>query len=373
MRFALVLVLAALLQAGAVGADEVRRERAIRALQHELGLPETGLMDGATRAALFEPMTEAGAPRPALSAPEASVSFDLGGDAGAAAPVDLPPATGTGRTVAQPTMAPDLAAELSDASAIYAQYEMGGLSVRPETWVPFSVIGEDERVAVNDTTGFPERAIVQILFRNAFGGTSLCSGMMVSADTVLTAAHCIHGGTVFGRAYSAYRVLPGRNRAATPFGECGVRRAHVLQGWTAATSAEEARDYDLGALKLDCRVGEATGWAGVRVLDEAELGAVTVVQGYAADKAPPGRQWVSTDSLRILRDLKGFYLNDTYGGTSGSPVFLGADRAVLVGVHTNGLHGEEPWASHNAFTRITPERMRRIAEWIADQGAEAGR
>ncbi|HDR28459.1 hypothetical protein [Rhodovulum sp.] len=118
---------------------------------------------------------------------------------------------------------------------------------------------------------------------------------------------------------------------------------------------------------------EATGWAGGRVLEDAELGAVTVVQGYAADKALPGRQWVSTDSLRILRDLEGFALNDSHGGTSGSPVFLGADRAVLVGVHTNGLHGEELRASHNAFTRITPERMRRIAEWIAGKGAEAGR
>ncbi|HDR28458.1 trypsin-like serine peptidase [Rhodovulum sp.] len=238
MRFALAVVLAALLQAGSVGADEARRERATRALQHELGLPETGLMDGATRAALFAPMTEAGTPRPALSAPEASVSLDLGGDAGCGR---------AGGSAARNRHRPDRrpahhgarpAAELSDASAIYAQYEMGRLSLRPETWVPFSVIGEDERVAVNDTTSFPERAIVQILFQNAFDGTSLCSGMMVSADTVLTAAHCIHGGTVFGRAYSAYRVLPGRNRAATPFGECGVRRAHVLQDWTAATSAE---------------------------------------------------------------------------------------------------------------------------------------
>ncbi|GAA0289259.1 trypsin-like serine protease [Rhodovulum strictum] len=337
MRFALVLVLTlvALLPAGGVMAEGDARERAIRALQRELGLPETGRLDAATQAALSDPQ-----PPAALAEPEGSVSFDL--DGAEAGPVELLPAPGSGQTIAEPTMAPDLAAVLSEASGIYAPYEMGGRSVRPETWVPFSVIGEDERVAVNDTTTFPERAIVQILFQNAFGSTSLCSGTMIAADTVLTAAHCIHSGTVFGRPYSAYRVLPGRNRAATPFGECGVRRAHVLQGWTAATSDEEARLFDLGALKLDCNVGEATGWAGVRVLEETELGAVTVVQGYAADKAPPGRQWVSTDSLRILWDLKGFYLNDTYGGTSGSPVFLDGDRAVLVGVHTNGLHGEDP-------------------------------
>lgn len=357
---------------GATEADRATRDAALRAYQRELGLPETGVLDAATQDALLDPrewrhIGDETPPQPVLADPEASVSFDFGPGTGTeAAAIVLMPSEGTGRRVADSAMPPGVADALAGASAMYAEYEMGGRAVAPEDWVPYSVIGSDDRVAVNDTTTFPDRAIVQILFDNGFGGTSLCSGTMVSEDTVLTAAHCIHSGTVSGRPYARYRVLPGRNRAVTPFGECGVRRAHVLNGWTASASAEDARYYDLGALKLDCRVGEATGWVGVRLLDVSEVGTPTIVQGYAADKAPPGRQWVSTDALRILWDLKGFYLNDTYGGTSGSPVFLGGDRSILVGVHTNGLHGEEPWASHNAFTRITPERMQRIAEWIAD-------
>ncbi|TCO70787.1 trypsin-like serine protease [Rhodovulum euryhalinum] len=357
---------------GATEADQATRADALRAYQRELGLSETGVLDEATRDALLDPREwrhedEGAEPLAAISDPEATVGFDMGGGTGTeSGAVLLMPSEGTGAMVAEAAMPRDIVDALSDASAMYSEYEMGGRSVTPESWVPFSVIGEDDRVAVNDTTTFPDRAIVQILFDNGFGGTSLCSGTMVSADTVLTAAHCIHSGTLSGRAYSAYRVLPGRNRAVTPFGECGVRRAFVLQGWTGSLNAEEARYYDLGALKLDCRVGEATGWAGVRIMDVSEVGEATIVQGYAADMAPPGRQWVSTDSLRILWDLKGFYLNDTYGGTSGSPVFLGDDRTTIVGVHTNGLHGEEPWASHNAFTRITPERMQRISQWIAE-------
>ncbi|TCP41874.1 trypsin-like serine protease [Rhodovulum marinum] len=357
----------------ATEAGQATRTEALKAYQRELGLPETGVLDEATQDALLDPrewrhLDDEEEPQPLLSDPEASVSFDLNGsgtgtESGA---VLLMPSEGTGDTVDEAAMSREIMDALSGASAMYSEYEMGGRSVTPESWVPFSVIGEDDRVAVNDTTTFPERAIVQILFDNGFGSTSLCSGTMVSADTVLTAAHCIHSGTLSGRTYSGYRVLPGRNRAVTPFGECGVRRAYVLNGWTASVSAEDARYYDLGALKLDCQVGEATGWVGVRMLDISEVGEPTVVQGYAADKAPPGRQWVSSDALRILWDLKGFYQNDTYGGTSGSPVFLGGDRATVVGVHTNGLHGEEPWASNNAFTRITPERMQRIAQWIAE-------
>jgi putative chitinase len=127
----------------------------------------------------------------------------------------------------------------------------------------------------------------------------------------------------------------------------------------------ENRNYDLGALKLDCEIGNLTGWVGVRALADSEIGLKTSVHGYAADLAPPGRQWISEDEIRALWEFKGFYQNDTYGGTSGSPVFATGTNNMMIGVHTNGLHGkEEPWASHNAFTRITPARLEVIREWI---------
>ena len=54
-----------------------------------------------------------------------------------------------------------------------------------------------------------------------------------------------------------------------------------------------------------------------------------------------------------------------FGGTSGSPVFSGNDN-YIIGGHTNGLHDGEPWRSNNAFTRITPERLREIVSWVND-------
>ena len=348
------------------------RVEALKQYQSELGLPQTGELDEATQEALLDPREwrhieeSKVAATPVEADPEASVVFDLvSATTTESAPVMLMASTGTGTLARETNLSQEALSGLSEANAIYSEYEMGGRSVTSETFVPFSVIGEDDRVAVINTTTYPERAVVQILLNSGLG-ESLCSGTMVSPDTVLTAAHCIHSGTISGRSYSEFLVIPGRNPGSSPFGECRARRAYVLAGWTGSLTSEDARYYDLGALKLDCQVGEVTGWMGVTLLDAAQVGEPTVVRGYAGDKSPPGRQWESEDTLRILWDLKGFYQNDTYGGTSGSPVYLASDNTMVVGVHTNGLHGDEPWASHNAFTRITPERLARIAEWIGD-------
>ena len=41
-------------------------------------------------------------------------------------------------------------------------------------------------------------------------------------------------------------------------------------------------------------------------------------------------------------------------------------QALALWTGPNGLHGEEPWASFNAFTRITPARLARIRDWIGE-------
>ncbi len=364
------------------------REDALREFQRLNELPETGILDEATEEALLDPSqwrysdleAEAVMPSaPQAADPEQTVVIQLEADAtddGATAmesgtmgaetgPAALPSEAGSGATVADADLPPTIARSLGDARAVYSEYEMGDAAVSPDDFVPFTVIGDDTRAAVTPTTGFPARAVVQILLESANGRQHLCSGAMVSRDTVLTAAHCIHSGTVAGAAFRNFQVLPGRNAGAAPFGSCRAREAMVLSGWLTAVSSIEARYYDLGALKLDCAVGEQTGWLGVRSLTDDEVGLPTTVQGYAADRAPPGRQWRSDDQLRVMTELKGFYDNDTFGGTSGSPVLSSDDPSTIIGVHTNGVHGtEEPWSSHNAFTRITPQRLDRITSWI---------
>ncbi len=377
------------------GSDEERTD-AIREFQNTWGINESGILDEETQDMLLDPRlwrhraleeetgqdatgaydTGAGSDSPTdvfdidLDG-VVELSLNLGGDDGdsineSAVVLSAEATPGTGRLAPHSNFTQTELRALSQAKAMYAPYEANE-SIGSSDFQPFSVIGKDDRIAVRDTREFPARAVVQILFKNSRDKENLCSGTLISADTVLTAAHCIHSGSKSGKAFKDFQFFPGRNKG-TVFSRCTARSAMVLSGWITAETTMEARDYDLGAFKIDCNDdAEARGFVGVRALEDNEVGVKTTVQGYARDKTPPGQQWVSTDELRVLEDLKGFYHNDTFGGTSGGAVFETGKEGVLIGVHTNGLwkRGPEPWSNHNAFTRITPDILEKIQGWVA--------
>lgn len=228
-----------------------------------------------------------------------------------------------------------------------------------------SIYGTDNRIRITPTTSFPARAVVQIT-RN---GAAHCSGWLYGADIVATAGHCVHTGGSGGTWYSGLAVWPGRDGSSTPYGSCGARRLHSVAGWT--TDGNEA--YDYGAIKLNCTIGNTTGWFGYWWQSASLAGYSTLINGYPGDK-PFGQQWRGDSVARtvtVSQSLQVFYTNDTVGGMSGSAVyqFRASGSSFCTGhcsmaIHAYGFpHGGYPHNTYNHGTRITEARFNNLQSW----------
>lgn len=227
---------------------------------------------------------------------------------------------------------------------------LAGLPVPGNESAAEVVLGVDTRERTYTTT-YPARAKVLITFS---GGR--CSGTMIGADTVATAGHCVHAGGG-GSWHTNVTVYPGRDGAASPYGWCTARRLYSVTGWTVSGSEE----YDYGAIKLNCTVGNTVGWYGITSASPAGL--PSIIQGYPGDK--PLEQWFSADKVRVITTRQVFYLNDTVGGMSGSPVWYdrNASGPYIIGIHAYRTHGAGSHATYNHGTRITSTVLTNLVNW----------
>lgn len=228
-------------------------------------------------------------------------------------------------------------------------------TVEPPLAAPETIIGPDNRVRVAPTTAFPARATVVVTFSEG-----RCTGWLIGPDTVATAGHCVHSGGPGGHWRRAVVVYPGRNGAASPYGSCTVRRLHAVAGWTDGSDDR----YDYGAIKLNCGIGETTGWYGLFWQPGSLTGLPTLINGYPGDK--PLTQWRSTDQVRVSEARRVFYRNDTVGGMSGSPVWTRRGPgcpACAMAVHAYGTYGARPFARNNHGARITKHVFDNLIAW----------
>lgn len=219
------------------------------------------------------------------------------------------------------------------------------------------VIGRDTRQLVRDTRPAPFRYICNL----EVGGQAICSGTLIGPRTVLTAAHCVNGQTP-----AAMRVIPGRNGSSEPL------PATLATGFLAAPgnrgSIDDVTPRDIALIYLRDPLGTSVGhWTaayrktridstGTSMSASIILPARTLkvnISGYPGDKCitfgrPPAprcgtQQWRSFDETVQLRDGMYHYRNDTFGGHSGSPIWVRRHSSmggrVMVGVHVAGDDG----------------------------------
>ena len=225
-----------------------------------------------------------------------------------------------------------------------------------------SVLGPDTRIQINNTADYPWRVHCSLLITANDGSQWIGTGWFIGPKTVVTAGHCvfIHApGTARHGWVQSIKVMPGRNGATLPYGSVTVPRANLrsVTGWTVNGPNEE---FDYGAMVLPTPLGNTTGWFGFANYSDATLKPLTVnLSGYPGDK-PSGTQWYQSSPIAALGPRKVYYTIDTFGGQSGSAVYVIRNGSRYgVAVHAYG------GSSSNSGTRITKPVFDNFQLWKA--------
>jgi glutamyl endopeptidase len=217
-----------------------------------------------------------------------------------------------------------------------------------------TIFGHDDRSKIANTTSFPYRTIALVTFDGGF-----CTGWLFGPDVVATMGQCVHTGGTGGHWQTNVRVYPGRNGSSAPFGSCGASRLYSVLGWT--TNQDEA--YDYGAIKLDCTVGNTTGYLGFFWQTATLTNQTVSLPGYPSDKGLT--LWKSSGKIALTQSQQLFYKLDTAPGESGAPLLqnrTGCGQCVM-GTHGYHVHGSPPHNQYNHGTRITQPVFNNMLDW----------
>jgi glutamyl endopeptidase len=148
--------------------------------------------------------------------------------------------------------------------------------------------------------------------------------------------HCVFEQSTKKYATSV-TVTPARDGSSAPYGSytVGTGGLRASAQWVSSGLA----DYDYGAILIP-KTGRL-GACGLWVASNQELQNLQVTNaGYPADKSPYGYMWQDAGPLTNVQPLRLYYMNDTFGGESGSPVL--AQRPGYSGFMawwSVGIHG----------------------------------
>jgi len=171
----------------------------------------------------------------------------------------------------------------------------------------------------------------------------------------MAAGHCVysHGARGWAR---EIQVIPGMDASRRPFGSQIGRSFRSVRGWTRGRKPT----HDYGAIILpNNTLGNRVGWFGFAYLSTSSLRNLLINNaGYAGDK-PFGTFWFNAGRITRVTSRRLYYMIDTYGGHSGSPVWrLKNRKRHAVGVHAYG-------GCPNKSTRIVKPVFNNMKAWKA--------
>lgn len=219
---------------------------------------------------------------------------------------------------------------------------------------PESVCGADDRVRVTPATPIPWRWICQLIITMPNGAGFRGTGWFIGPRCVMTAGHCVYSRSNGGWA-RRIEVIPGMDSTSRPFGSAVGTSFRSVNGWTSNADP----NYDYGCIILPTPLGNTTGFFGFASLTDSSLnGLLLNNSGYPGDK-PFGTQWFNAGRVSQITARKIYYMLDTFGGQSGSPVWrLSNGQRHAVGIHAYG-------GCPNSATRIVKPVFDNMLAWRA--------
>ena len=247
---------------------------------------------------------------------------------------------------------------------------VGRAAPRP---MPETVIGDDDRTRVPDSSATPWRRICQLDLKGP-RGTFKGTGWIAGPATVVTAGHCVHYQPFFRGWADEIIVSPGRNDDLRPVAPQTATRFSTPDIWRDRSD----RDHDIGCIHLETPIGDETGIFAFGVLPDAELLGLHVnIAGYPTDLDKARVQYHHASAIGATTERRLFYDVDTVAGQSGAPVFVQQHPdapPLVVGVHAYGTPGTpaEMNLVANSAPRLNHDIFALISGWVADDNARLG-
>jgi glutamyl endopeptidase len=229
----------------------------------------------------------------------------------------------------------------------------------PDHEYEFEVIKKDTRIKIKDTLKAPFRYICSIRFDNNASGT----GTLIGPKTVLTAGHVVWDKLNNKKIDSdKLSVVPAMNGNKYPKAGTGIYKvAKVIMSKSSYATGDNGTRGDYAIIHLTEPAGTKYGYWGMADWKKYNVrtsihsnkflplpaGELKVnICGYPGDEDRSDRmgdhQWLAYDRSAKFSDNRQIleYLNDTFPGHSGSPVWVRRHSSmggrVLVAIHISG-------------------------------------
>ena len=242
------------------------------------------------------------------------------------------------------------------------------------------IYGEDDRERINPATDgrrFPYSTIMRV--------STGCSGIMVTPNHVLTAAHCVHDGQAY-RGAALFLLRAGYIQEDGDTKWSFVRRFFIPSQWKDLTSSNEHvnsdwDDYDVAILEMESDMSQERdhippGLSGLFCDTKKSLNGGGTNVEYVSFPDDKSREalWlvqtkISSESPHLI-----YFLGDAWHGSSGAGLYTwdynddsGKYERRVVGV-LSGNRNTESFATvqgnFNVAARLNPVNFMLICHWI---------